>query len=68
MDFRTWIVWVDHEAPLHDFERPLVEIIGQESELSDAARRHEVSAATLFRLVNGLRHRGILKLENRPVS
>jgi hypothetical protein len=65
MDFRTWIIRVDHETPVHDFEEPLLEAIGNESEMGEAARRYNVGQPALLRLTGGLRKRGILKVENR---
>jgi hypothetical protein len=65
MDFRTWIVRVDHHTPVHDFEEPILAAIGDESEMGEAARRYKVGQSALLSLTGGLRKRGILKVENR---
>lgn len=65
MDSRTWLVRVDHESPVHDIEESVLAAIGNESEIGEAAKRHNVAQSMFLRLTGRLRKHGILKVENR---
>lgn len=64
----TWIVRVDRDLPLNDYEKPLLEAIGDESTLFHAAQRADMPQTRFIHFTSRLRRKGIIRFENRTLS